>query len=311
MNNVCQHMVKPLLIAVFLCITAPTPLLAANILYLNSTRGDGVNNGKERSPIFDTLDNYQDGTIFDVEFVKKHKDGDLASLLNAKPIDFYNQIWFDTTNPNKAILDEQDIVALNAWAANNQPEFILDSSFYRRSWKGKMNDSAAAVTINEALALRDIGGGILIGTDHDDFTGTANQILNNFGFDRLFTGSFDITSNGSFVGDLLLQPETVGSDFFVDHLRGLSTSEVPIGSHVLNNNGGNRTIEIHEKLFSLSPSQVAHIGASFETGDFTSPPDNKRVPEPSSVLILLAFGAVCLTGMKRKKQQKSQRHLQQ
>ncbi|HLO48821.1 MAG TPA: hypothetical protein VK211_10445, partial [Kamptonema sp.] len=42
-----------------------------NILYLNSTRGFGTGNfGNFRSTIANALDNYQDGTIFDVDFVQ-------------------------------------------------------------------------------------------------------------------------------------------------------------------------------------------------------------------------------------------------
>jgi hypothetical protein len=108
--------------------------------------------------------------------------------------------------------------------------------------------------------------------------------LSNFGFDGLFTGVYYITPNASFVGDLLLAPEPVGSDFFTTNLQELSTSYVPVGTHVLNENGGNRTIEIYEQLYSYSPDKVIHIGASFRTDQSTS------VPESSSVLGLLTFG---------------------
>lgn len=280
MNKVRKNILKPLLIAVFLGIATPNPLLAANILYLNSSRGPGTGHGGNfRSTIADNLDNYQDGTIFDVDFVQTHVAGDLATFLNAQPIDFYNQIWFDTTILNTTLLNSQDLAALNTWAANNQPEFILDSSFWHRKGSSK-------VTINEALALRDVGGGIFIGTDSSIFAKTANPILNNFGFDSVFTGYFDMTSNGSFVGDLLLEPETVEPDFF-DNMRTLTTSKVPLGTHVLNANGGNRTIEIYENLFSLDSNgnKVSLIGASFE-------PTPTSVPEPNTI-----FGMVVALGL--------------
>lgn len=294
MINLHQVILKPLLIAVFLCLAAPNPLLAAtNILYLNSTRGDGTGDrGDFRHLIADTLDNYQDGTIFDVDFVQKHVAGDLASFLDSNPIDFYDQIWFDTSFREKTLLNNLDLIALNAWAANNQPEFILDSSFYRRNTSENTSTSSGeAMTINQALALQEAGGGIFIGTDHDVFAKTANQILDNFGFDSFFTGKFDITSNASFVGDLLLQPETVGDDFFVNHLQPLTTSNVPIGTHVLNANGGDRTIEIFENLFSFNPDKVVHIGTSFDT-----PIDDPQpVPEPNTIFsigLVLGLGAL-------------------
>ncbi|NES64657.1 MAG: PEP-CTERM sorting domain-containing protein, partial [Okeania sp. SIO2D1] len=150
--------------------------------------------------------------------------------------------------------------------------------------------------VNQALALQDAGGGIFIGTDHNDFAHTANQILANFGFDNFFTGINYITSNGSFVGDSMLAPNSVGSDFFTNHLQGLSTSNVPIGTHVLNENGGNRTINIYENLFSYSPNKVAHIGTSFDPGSQTTPIDNpelpESIPEPSSILGLFALGGL-------------------
>jgi hypothetical protein len=260
--------------------------VVANILYLNSTRGIGTGDvGNYRKPIANTLENYQNGTIFDVDFVQTQTTGNLAYWLNSKPTGYYNQIWFDTTIYATSLLNIADLAALNSWASNKQPEFILDSSFFARNYySNTLSASAAAVTISEALALKNKGGGIFIGTDHNDFAYTANQILTNFGFDGLFTGVNYITANGSFVGDLLLGAGSVGPDFFTNNLQGLSTSAVPIGKHTLNENGGNRNIEIFESLFSYSPGKIAHVGASFQTGtnttDITNP---KEVPEPVSI----------------------------
>ena len=239
--------------------------------------------------IVDALENYQDGNVFDVDFVQNHVAGDLAFFLNSRPIDFYDQIWFDTTIRDISVLNSEDLDALNTWAAANQPEFILDSSFFRR---GVNTASAQSVTINEALALQNAGGGIFLGTDHNVFANTANQVLTNFGFDELFTGTHFITANGEFVGNLLLQPEPVGPEFFTANLQGLSTSNVPIGTHVLNENGGDRTIEIFENLFSLSPGRISHIGASFNTGSGTTPIDNPEVsvPEPITGFGMLLVG---------------------
>ena len=276
---------------------------AENILYLNSTRGRGTGNlGNFRGAIADTLDNYEGGNVFAVDFVQTHAAGDLATYLSGPTV--YDQIWFDTSIFNTSLLNAADLAALNAWAANDQPEFILDSSFaIRNRLTNTLSDSAAAVTINEALALRDAGGGILIGTDHNSFAHTANQILNNFGFDGLFTGIHFITDNGAFVGDLLLQPEPVGADFFPNHLQGLSTSNVPIGTHTLNANGDNRTSEIVENLFSFSPGKVSHIGASFSTGDCTTsvndPDACTDIPEPATWLGALLVG--CGLMLRRKK----------
>ena len=47
-----------------------------NILYLNSTRGPGTGTiGNFRSTIADALDNYQDGNVFDVDFIQTHVAG--------------------------------------------------------------------------------------------------------------------------------------------------------------------------------------------------------------------------------------------
>ena len=279
-----------------------------NILYLNSTRGPGTGNLEPfRGAIANTLENYQNGTVFDVDFVQTQVPGSVGLWLNSKPVGFYNQIWFDTSIYQTSILNTVDFGAINAWAANKQPEFILDSSFaFRNKETTTLTPSATAVTINQALALKNAGGGILIGTDHNDFAYTANQILTNFGFDSLFTGVESITANGSFVGNLLLNPQPVGSDFFVNNLQGLSTSNVPIGTHVLNANGGDRTIKIIENLFSYSPYKVVHVGASFDTGNNITPIDNpESVPEPTNILGTLAFGAVIFRWrVKRKQQQK-------
>jgi hypothetical protein len=308
--------------------STPSANATDNILYLNSTRGLGTGGlGDFRQPIADVIDNYQDGTIFDVDFLQTHVPGSLASWLDANPVGYYNQIWFDTSISGASLLNQADLTALNTWAAHKQPEFILDSTFaYRNKNINTISNSAAAVTVNEALALRDAGGGIFIGTDHNQFAYTANQILSNFGFDGLFTGTYYPRANGSFGGNLLMEPESVGTDFFTNHIRGLSTSYVPVGTHILNENGGNRTIQIYEQLYSYTSngSQVALIGTSFNNKPKTEEPkteepkseepkseepkteepkseepkseepkseEPKSVPEPTSTLGLLAFGA--------------------
>ncbi|MDY7004094.1 MAG: PEP-CTERM sorting domain-containing protein [Cyanobacteriota bacterium] len=290
--------INPLLSFFILQLAVVLPATAtSNILYLNSTRGQGTGSrGNFRSTIADFIDNYEDGNVFDVDFVQTHVSGDLASFLNAKPIDYYGQIWFDTTISRTSLFNAADLDALNTWSINKQPEFILDSSFFvRNRTSNTMTASSGAVTVNQALALQDAGGGIFIGTDHNDFAYTANQVLANFGFDELLTGNHhSITSNGSFVGDSMLAPNSVGSDFFTNHLQGLSTSNVPIGTHVLNENGGNRTINIYENLFSYSPNKIAHIGTSFDPGnrltDIRNPEIPESVPEPSSILGLFVLG---------------------
>lgn len=168
------------------------------ILYLNSTRGFGTGElGNFRSTIADFIDNYEDGNVFDVDFVQTHVPGSLASFLNTKPLDYYDQIWFDTTIYTSSLLNAVDLDALNTWSANKQPEFILDSSFhFRNKTSNTMTASAGALTANQALALQNAGGGIFIGTDHNEFAYTANQILANFGFDDFFTGIHMITSKG-------------------------------------------------------------------------------------------------------------------
>lgn len=295
---IIKKILKPFVFFAILQLAVALPATAtSNILYLNSTRGRGTGSlGNFRSTIADFIDNYEDGNVFDVDFVQTHVSGDLASFLNAKPIDYYDQIWFDTTIYNSSLLSIADIDALNIWSANKQPEFILDSSFFFRNKNSNtMSASAGSMTVNQALALQDVGGGIFIGTDHNSFAHTANQVLANFGFDNFFTGINYITSNGSFVGDSLVAPNTVGSDFFTNHLQGLYTSNVPIGTHVLNENGGNRTINIYENLFSHSPNKIAHIGTSFDPGsrlsDITNPePPPESVPEPGSIWGLFLLG---------------------
>ncbi|MBP0030910.1 hypothetical protein [Roseofilum sp. Guam] len=269
--------------------TSPIAQSLDKILYLNSTRGYGTGNfGSFRQPIANALDNYKGGTVFDVDFVQTHVSGNLASWLNSKPLGYYDQIWFDSTIYSTSLLNQDDLLALNTWAVNKQPEFILDSAFFfRNRISNSLTASASAATVNQALALQNAGGGIFIGTDHNQFAYTANQILSNFGFDGFFTGAYHITPNASFVGDLLLDPEPVSSDLFTNNLQGLSTSYVPVGTHVLNENGGNRTIEIYEQLYSYSPGKVVHIGASFRT-------DIESVPEPGTVGSLIIIGVVGL-----------------
>ncbi|WP_166404843.1 SMP-30/gluconolactonase/LRE family protein [Desulfonema ishimotonii] len=261
---------------------ASGPKHLTNILYLNSTRGSGtMRYGDYRKAIADALANYQNSAVFNIDSVQEHQAGDLAARLRGKPDGFYNQIWFDTTLWDKPVLSDDDLAALSDWAAYHQPEFILDSTFFYRNKKDNTLSSAAtAITVNEALWLRDAGGGIFIGTDHNTFARTADQILAHFGFGKTsFTGNYEISDDGYFFGKLLVGPETVGDTFFTEHFEGLTTARIPVGVHLLNENGGNRQIEIREVLFSMSseylnntpPQHIPHIGASFDTGNMLIP----------------------------------------
>ncbi|MEM9538056.1 MAG: hypothetical protein AAGA60_00930 [Cyanobacteria bacterium P01_E01_bin.42] len=72
-------MLRRLFALLLIQVSITLPVQAANILYLNSTRGQRISLGGYRNVIADTLDNYGDGTIFDVDFVQTHVAGDLAS----------------------------------------------------------------------------------------------------------------------------------------------------------------------------------------------------------------------------------------
>ena len=132
---IIKKKLKPLVFFTIFQLAVALPATAIdNILYLNSTRGPGTGSlGNFRSTIADFIDNYEDGNVFDVDFVQTHVSGDLASFLNAKPIDYYDQIWFDTTIYQSTLLNGADLDALNIWSINKQPEFILDSSFFFRN----------------------------------------------------------------------------------------------------------------------------------------------------------------------------------
>ncbi|OZH51904.1 hypothetical protein AFK68_10645 [Hydrocoleum sp. CS-953] len=110
-----KKMFKPLVSFAILQLAVALPATAtSNILYLNSIRGWGTGSlGNFRSTIADFVDNYEDGNVFDVDFVQTHVSGDLASFLNAKPIDYYDQIWFDTGIYKTSLLNAADFDALN------------------------------------------------------------------------------------------------------------------------------------------------------------------------------------------------------
>ena len=86
--------IKLFISCLLLELAVPFPATATSeILYLNSTRGRGTGSlGNFRSTIADFIDNYEDGNVFDVDFVQTQVSGDLASFLGAQPIDYYDQI---------------------------------------------------------------------------------------------------------------------------------------------------------------------------------------------------------------------------
>ncbi|WP_426563172.1 hypothetical protein [Dapis sp. BLCC M172] len=76
-------MFKPLVSFAILQLAVALPATAtSNILYLNSIRGWGTTSVKDFcSTIADFVDNYEDGNVFDVDFVQTHVSGYLASFL--------------------------------------------------------------------------------------------------------------------------------------------------------------------------------------------------------------------------------------
>jgi hypothetical protein len=95
-----------------------------------------------------------------------------------------------------------------------------------------VNNSSAYLTLNQIESLREAGGGVLIGTDHDRFQRAANYMLRAILPDAQFRNSTDPSRDGEFFGKVLLaQREAVKPLDLLQHWEAIpNQGQAPVGT---------------------------------------------------------------------------------
>lgn len=177
------------------------------VLWWNTIDGKGEATSAERQKMADYLDAFGGGEVFDVTYVYQGSQKQLARQMADQS---YGIVVIDTANLVPRF-SAADLEAVQRHYASGHKAIMLDGTLNIRSVHFKPESvfpgpggSSAALLVNQVTALARAGGGVLIGTDHNDFQIAANQVVRALVPDAAFTGLTDPSTNGEFIGSVLL-----------------------------------------------------------------------------------------------------------
>lgn len=177
---------------------------------------------------------FRDGKAFEVTFKRRLRGGGLAAELNAAQ---YDVVVLDLAN-RRVRLNAADVKALQNFYASGRDKLMLDGSFAIRNIRHNpttkfpgVNGSSGSLLINQIYALADNGGGVLIGTDHNDWQSNANKALQGLVPQARFRGTTNPSTDGDFIGTLLLSSRvTVAARDILRHWESVpNQGEAPVG----------------------------------------------------------------------------------
>lgn len=188
-----------------------------------------------RQTMANFLTGYRGGGVFEATFQTSLRGGELAAHLSGRN---YDVIVLDLTSLNQ-ILNQSDLEAIKSFYASGRTALMFDGSLWIRStainattnFPGQ-NGATGNLLVNQISAIARNGGGILFGTDHDQYQTNANAatqaILPGIGF----TGYTIPSTDGEFIGDTLLRErEPVIASDILRHWDSIpSQGEAPVGT---------------------------------------------------------------------------------
>ncbi len=276
-------------------ITGFVILLWASIADAQSTRVlwwdgsptyDGASNAQDREAMARYVDSFAGGAEYAVTFQHATQRGALSRVLGQAQFDI---LVLDVTTTRENFT-QADLDALRRHYQSGRSALMLDGTLWVRSARpGPLtifpgpNGASAAILMNQMKALKDAGGGILIGTDHTEFQVGANQLLRALLPQARFSGRTNPSRDGEFLGDVLLAGAAPVKP--LDILRHWeevpSQAEAPVGtfSDFLGNS---------VTLFALVETsdkpggrkKRPYISATVAPGEARTAIDSDAVPEP-------------------------------
>ena len=171
---------------------------------LNETRNKPAN----RQTMARFIDGLDGGGRYEVDYQFSPRRGALARHLNAQPP--FQMIVITAANNNR-VFDNSDLDALQRFYAGTPGALMLDGTLgirnsdvrNRTRWPGA-NNSSANLLLNQFEAMREAGGGLLVGTDHGRFQASANQVVQAIVPGAQFSEVTNPSRDGEFFGDVLL-----------------------------------------------------------------------------------------------------------
>lgn len=227
---------------------------------------------------------------FAATYVRSRSGGGLASALASNP--GTRVLILDVSNRSN-IFNAADREALQGFYASGRSALMLDGSFGIRSGAARVNrtvvfpgheGSSGGLLINQIRALDKAGGGVLIGTDHDDWQAAANGALRALVPDARFRGLTNPSTDGAFLGDTLLRGQaTVTPIHLFRHWESIpNQGEAPVGQFTDFRGSGLTLFALVEAADKPGGGRKRpYISASFSPGDARYDIDSDVAPEPA------------------------------
>lgn len=223
-----------MLIAVFVVSTGAHAQTTRVLWWNGSEHQPPVFTSEHRKAMADYLDAYQGGGVFNVTYQYSMRGGDLAAHLGANR---YDIVILDFANLRQR-LNAGDLGAVQQFYAAGSSALIFDGSFSIRNMRHSpetqfpgVNGSSAGLLINQVTALAEAGGGMLIGTDHDQWQANANAITGALLPGARFSGITNPSTDGDFIGETLLSKSvSVVARDLLKHWEAVpNQGEAPVG----------------------------------------------------------------------------------
>ena len=168
---------------------------------------NGATNAQDRQAMANYIARFPGPDTYAVTFKHSTRRGELARALQGQQYDIL--VMDVTTQGNN--FTSADLDALRASYQGGARALMLDGTLWIRNARPGPksifpgpNGSSAALLMNQMKALKDAGGGILIGTDHREFQVGANALLQALVPRARFTGRTNPSRDGDFLGSVLL-----------------------------------------------------------------------------------------------------------
>ncbi|MDR9393140.1 MAG: hypothetical protein RI571_02320 [Roseovarius sp.] len=273
--------------ALWMAVAGAAGAEAARVLWWDgSPPYPNATNAADREKMARFLDGYGGGGVFDVTFRHSRRQGALAMQMDGQG---YDIVVLDVTSKTVPF-GAGDMAAVRAFYRGGKRALILDGTLWIRSTRTTPetrfpgpNGAAGALLVNQVMALKEQGGGLLVGTDHDEYQAGANRIVDALLPGVAFSGRTNPSRDGDFVGDVLLrQVESARPIDILRHWESVpSQAEAPVGTY--RDFMGN-AVTLHALVETSDKpggrQKRPYISASFPPGDRRTAIDSDTAPEP-------------------------------
>lgn len=207
------------------------------VLWWDVSLNESRNKPANRQTMARFLSRQDGGARYDVDYQFLPRNGALARHMASNPA---YQIVVITAANNSRIFTRADLDALRGFYTTSGKVIMLDGTLgirnsdvkNRTKWPG-VNNSSANLLLNQIEAMREAGGGILVGTDHGRFQASANQVVDALLPGARFSEITNPSRDGEFFGELLLaQKEAVKPLDILRHWEAIpNQGKAPIGQY--------------------------------------------------------------------------------